>query len=96
MIFHRKNILPNGDVVEMKIWTVPQTSGKPHGLKYSLVYIQEEERLAGYDNAEGKGDHKHFGGKEIPYRFKDIDTLIQDFYDDIERLKEFQNENKKD
>jgi hypothetical protein len=79
----------------MKIWTVPQNMGKPHGLKYSLVYIQREERLIGYDNAEGKGDHKHFMGKEIPYRFIDIDTLIQDFYDVIERLREFQNENKK-
>jgi hypothetical protein len=38
----------------MKIWTVPQNMGKPHGLKYSLVYIQREERLIGYDNAKAR------------------------------------------
>jgi hypothetical protein len=70
-------------MVEMKIWQVPYSRGKPLGLKYSLVYIQKGERVFGYDNAEGKGDHKHLGGDEIPYEFKDMDTLIADFYIDI-------------
>ena len=85
LFFHRKNILPNGDMVEMKIWQVPETSNKPHGLKYSLVYIRKGERIVGYDNAESKGDHKHYQGKEFPYKFKDIETLVEDFYKDIER-----------
>jgi Family of unknown function (DUF6516) len=66
LIFHRNNILPNGDIVEMKIWQVPVSRGKPHGLKYSLVYIKEGKRVAGYDNGEGKGDHRHYLGKEFP------------------------------
>jgi hypothetical protein len=86
LIFHRKNILPNGDMVEMKIWQVPETQDKPHGLKYSLVYIKQGERVVGYDNAEGKGDHKHFLGKEFPYAFKNIETLRDDFYKDIEEV----------
>jgi len=44
----------------MKIWQVPVSEDKPHGYKYSLVYIVGGERLIGYDNAEGKGDHRHF------------------------------------
>ncbi len=41
LLFHRKNIEPNGNIVEMKIWKVPYSKDKPHGLKYSLVYIRE-------------------------------------------------------
>ena len=31
-------------------------------------------------DAEGKGDHRHYKNKEYPYHFKDVDTLIEDFY----------------
>ena len=75
--------------MEMKIWRVPLNPHKPHGLKYSLVYIRKGERIFGYDNAEGKGDHKHEGDKEIFYNFIDIDALINDFLDDI---KEFERD----
>ena len=33
---------------------------KPFGIKYSVVYIKDGKRVLGYDNAEGKGDHKHY------------------------------------
>jgi hypothetical protein len=59
LLFYRKNIEPNGDIIEMKIWQVPRSKDKPHGLKYSLVYIRDGKRLIGYDNAESKGDHRH-------------------------------------
>lgn len=39
LLFYRKNIEPKGDIIEMKIWQVPHSKDKPHGLKYSLVYI---------------------------------------------------------
>jgi hypothetical protein len=87
LIFYRKNIEPNGSIVEMKIWKVPISKSKPHGLKFSLVYIREGNRIIGYDNAEGKGCHKHYRNKEYPYHFKDVDTLIEDFYRDVERSK---------
>jgi len=88
LLFYRKNIEPNGDIVEMKIWKVPVSRNNPHGLKFSLVYVREDKRVIGYDNAEGKGYHRHYGNKEYPYHFKDVDTLIGDFYKDVERLKE--------
>jgi len=87
LFFYRKNIEPNGDIVEMKIWKVPHSKDRPHGLKYSLVYIRESKRVLGYDNAEGKGDHRHYRGKESRYHFKDIGTLIEDFYDDVENIR---------
>lgn len=87
LLFYRKNIEPEGNIVEMKIWQVPHSKDRPHGLKYSLVYIQEGKRIIGYDNAEGKGDHKHYRNKEYPYHFKDMDTLIEDFYNDVEKAR---------
>ena len=52
----------------MVIWQLPQTDAdRPHGLTYRLVYVRNHERLIGYDNERGKGDHKHLAGCEEPY-----------------------------
>ena len=87
LLFHRKNIEQDGDIVEMILWKVPPSKDKPHGLKYSLVYIHEGKRAVGYDNAEGRGDHRHYGGKEHQYQFVDVDTLVADFKRDVEKAK---------
>lgn len=87
LLFYRKNIESDGSIVEMKIWQVPHSKNKPFGLKYSLVYVREGKRIIGYDNAEGKGDHKHYKNKEYPYQYKDMDALIKDFYSDVEKAR---------
>lgn len=78
----------DGGIMEIKLWQVPPSGDKPHGYKYSLVYIVKGKRVIGYDNAEGKGDHRHYHGRETPYKFKDVDGLLQDFHDDVARYKE--------
>lgn len=83
LVTHDKQILSDGKIVEIKIWKIPATSDKPHGYKYSLIYISRGRRVIGYDNSEGKGDHVHHGEDEAPYEFKDIRKLIKDFYDSI-------------
>lgn len=40
-----------------------------------------------YDNETGKGDHKHIKGKEKTYRFTDVETLVADFLEDIEKAR---------
>jgi hypothetical protein len=87
LLFHRKNIESDGGIIEMKIWKVPRSTDKAFGLKYSLVYIQNGKRIIGYDNAEGKGDHKHYRNKEYQYRFSNIDNLVKDFCTDLEKAK---------
>jgi len=47
--------------------------------------------MIGYDNSEGKGGHRHHGNKEEPYKFKSIDKLFEDFYEDVRRLEEDEN-----
>ena len=66
---------------------MPKTVDKPYGFKYSLVYIVNNKRIVGYDNAEGKGDHKHYKEREEPYLFVSLEKLAEDFYRDVENTK---------
>ena len=93
LVLHEKITDEMGSTVEMKIWQVPVAKDKPHGYKYSLVYIVGGERVVGYDNAEGKGDHRHFMEKESPYRFRDLLRLVRDFETDVQSYKEKDHEN---
>ena len=72
-------------LIEMVVWTVPKpVRPSEHGFKYRLVYVVDGERVVGYDNERGKGDHKHLCGVEVPYRFVDVETLVADFMADVE------------
>jgi len=85
-IFYDKAVLPDGAIVEMTIWQLPKPSSeRPHGLKYSLFYGRDGVRMVGYDNERGKGDHKHIGELEAPYKFESAEKLVADFLADVER-----------
>lgn len=71
LILHTKEMQGN-EIVEIRIWQVPKSPDKPDGLKFSIVYIKDGNRLIGYDNAEGRGYHRHLLNKEDPYQFTDI------------------------
>lgn len=88
LIKHLKVVEDTGNIVEVKLWQVKPTFDKPHGYKYSLVYIVKGTRVIGYDNAEGKGDHRHYKCRTETYLFSDLRTLVNDFYRDVEQFKE--------
>ncbi len=67
----------------MKIWRVDPVKDKPHGLKFSLVFIKNGRRIIGYDNAEGRGYHRHYLNQMESYEFRDIDSLMTDFLKDV-------------
>lgn len=70
----------------MTVWSVPlPVAPSEHAFKYRLVFVRGGQRLVGYDNERGKGDHKHIGRREYKYRFTDIDTLVADFLHDVEK-----------
>jgi hypothetical protein len=88
LILHRKRIYDDGGISEIKLWAVPTAvRGSTHGFKYSLYYGASGVRLVGYDNEAGKGDHRHYGDREEPYDFQDVETLMADFLADIGRLR---------
>ena len=90
-IFHDKTLLPDGFIVEMVIWQLPQSIERPHGLKYRLFFGRGGQRLVGYDNESGKGDHKHILDIEKRYKFTSIEKLVSDFLSDVERVRNEQN-----
>ena len=71
---------------ELVLWQVPKpVAGSTHGFKYRLAYVVGGVCVVRYDNEVGKGDHRHFNGKESAYIFKTPDKLIADFQRDIAR-----------
>lgn len=88
LIIYDKDTDELGNTIEIKMWQVPVTKDAPHGYKYSLVYIVGGERVIGYDNERGKGDHRHREGNETRYEFKGLRELVADFRNDIAAWKE--------
>jgi hypothetical protein len=78
--FYDRGEYPDGAIVEMTIWLVPEpVVGSTHPFKYSLFYGYPGRRVVGYDNERGKGDHRHLEGREEPYTFSSVETLVADF-----------------
>lgn len=83
-IIHTKEQYADG-FIEVVIWQVPEpVPPSEHAFKYRLVYIVEGQRVVGYDNERGKGDHKHLHEQELPYTFISPEQLMTDFIQDIE------------
>jgi hypothetical protein len=71
---------------ELVLWHLTKPiEGSFHEFKYRLAYIVRGECVLRYDNEVGKGDHRHFGGKESAYVFTTPEQLVADFQRDIER-----------
>ena len=86
LIIHTKEIKED-EIIEIKVWRVPKTKNTPDGVKISVVYVRNGKRLIGYDNAEGKGYHRHFMDKEETYKFSDVWTLLDDFKKDLRAIR---------
>lgn len=82
LIYREKFIYEDGAIREMVLWQLPD------GLKYRLYYGRPDGRcIIRYDNETGKGDHRHFGGREEAYSFKGVEILVADFLKDIDRVR---------
>lgn len=88
LIIRDRRILADGAIIEVVIWQVP-TPVPPttHGLKYRLFYGRDGERIVGFDNERGKGDHKHVLGVESPYGFATLAQLLDDFEAEIVAIR---------
>ena len=84
LLLHEKVVLADESIIEIVLWRLPQpTPERPHGLKYRLYYGRRGVCLVRYDNETGKGDHRHVGGREMPYEFKSVEQLRRDFEEDV-------------
>lgn len=89
LIYQEKFVYADGAIREMVLWQLPKnTSDRPHGLKYRLYYgLGDGTCLVRYDNESGKGDHKHIEGREQSFVFKDVEALVADFLEQIEKIR---------
>lgn len=90
-LIHRSKFeLPNGAIDERVIWQVPISPRQPEGIRYRLAFIRKGNGVPTvlYDNHHPKGHHKHLGGTEIPYEFRSLEKLIEDFEKDVKKANE--------
>ena len=86
-IFYDKSLFPDGFIVEMVIWQLPESNiERPHGLKYRLFYGRDGVRVVGYDNERGKGDHTHIYEVEKRYVFTTVEKMVADFLADVGKV----------
>jgi Family of unknown function (DUF6516) len=94
--------LEAGYWLKFEIKRVAASKERPHGLSYSFTLHEPDgKRLVGFDNAHGvpargarfkpapqASDHWHRTENDPgrPYAFKDAETLIEDFFDEVERV----------
>jgi len=81
--------LSDDSFVEVSVWKTPEpVPGSSHCYKYSLAYIVHGICSLRYDNETGKGDHRHVGMEEKPYKFSSLERLVDDFWSDVAQLGE--------
>lgn len=85
-LLRRRTVFSETTFAELVLWQLPKpVAGSTHQFKYRLAYVVDSVCVVRYDNEVGKGDHRHFGGRESAYAFETPDKLIADFQRDIAR-----------
>lgn len=89
LLLHERVVVNETAFAEIKIWEVPRpVRGSVHTSKYSLALIADRVCVLRYDNEAGKGDHRHGADeREHPYSFRSAETLIEDFWKDVDAWK---------
>jgi len=96
LLMQEKLEMPDGAIVEIIVWRLPRpTADRPHGFKYRLYFGRGGKCQVRYDNEAGKGDHRHVGGQEHPYRFVSARRLREDFWADVVKLGGYDASEKK-
>lgn len=89
LLYRHRQDFDDGAIIEAVIWKLQTPiKGSRHPYKYRLFYGYPGQRIVGYDNERGKGDHRHCRGKETAYRFVSPEKLLDDFIADIEAERE--------
>jgi hypothetical protein len=80
-----RHVLDAETFVEIVVWRLPRPlRGSTHRFKYRLALVHGGRCVLRYDNEAGKGDHRHIRDVEAPYKFSNPETLLADFWRDVE------------
>lgn len=89
LLLKRRQGRTSRSFVDLSVFEIPAPlKGSTHNYKYRLAYVVDGVCVMRYDNEAGKGDHKHMGAVEMPYSFRDISTLLRDFFNEVERMED--------
>lgn len=89
LLFNEEYPVADGGIVRIVVWQLPRNlPGSHHSFKYSLSLVHAGVNVLRYDNEAGKGDHRHVGRREFPYRFVDLIELQTDFWKDVEEWQD--------
>jgi len=78
-------VLDSRTFVEIVVWRLDRpVRGSTHRFKYRLALVLDSTCVLRYDNEAGKGDHLHISGAEKHYNFVDSESLLADFWNDVE------------
>ena len=87
-LLRRRIVYDEAAFAELVLWQLPAPlQGSTHRYKYRLAYVAAGVCVLRYDNEAGKGDHRHFKGRETRYAFAGVDALLAAFQRDIERIQ---------
>ena len=85
LLMNERHVLDARTFVEIVVWRLDQpVRGLIHRFKYRLALVADSVCVLRYDNEAGKGDHRHIGSAEKRYNFVDPETLLEDFWNDVE------------
>jgi hypothetical protein len=87
LVIHEKWVTNEGDLVEIKVWSVDRSASFPEGVKYSMAFIHEDERVLGYDNERGKGHHEHRFGRERMIDYRDLEHMLKKFEKSVDEVR---------
>ncbi len=85
LLMDERHVLDARSFVEIVVWRLPRPArGSLHRFKYRLALVVDGVCVLRYDNETGKGDHRHVRESEESYSFVDPDTLLADFWREVE------------
>jgi Family of unknown function (DUF6516) len=97
----RRHFYEGGYFIKFEIRRVSKTKRRLAGIKYAFtLHASDGTRLMGFDNAHAvpalggrkkataASDHWHRTADDVgrPYKFIDVETLLDDFFDAVERI----------
>ena len=88
-LLQRNEVFVDQDLwAEIAVWVVPTSvRGSEHEYKYRFALIDKDRCVLRYDNEAGKGDHKHLSEVEVPYVFRTLEQMQDDFWIDVEEYR---------
>lgn len=88
LLLNERHTISETAFVELVVWRLSAPlPGSCHSFKYRLALVVSGSCVLRYDIESGKGHHKHVGQDENPYSFTTPKTLLDDFWNDVDRWR---------